>query len=112
MVYAAAPWIPIFRNVIAYGPMQPMIAAFAITAGTLNAFLVSLYVASGHFRRWSAFIALGTSTNLLIVFLLRRVTPEAGLLGVTAGYCVTACCAILFLRIGQRASDKTMTTLA
>jgi O-antigen/teichoic acid export membrane protein len=112
LVYVTAPWIPIFRNVIAYGPTQLIIAAFAITAGTLNAFLVSLYVASGHFRRWSTFIALGTSTNLLIVFLLRRSTPEAGLLGVTAGYLVTAFCAILFIRIDQRALDRTMNTLA
>jgi O-antigen/teichoic acid export membrane protein len=112
LVYVAAPWIPIFRNVISYGPMQPIIAAFAITAGTLNAFLVSLYVASGQFRRWSIFIALGTSTNLLIVFILRKITPEAGLLGVTAGYCVTACCAITFIRIGQRTRHTKMTTFA
>jgi len=112
LVYVTAPWIVIFRNVIAYGPTQLIIAAFAITAGTLNAFLVSLYVASGHFRRWSAFIALGTSTNLLIVFLLRRSIPEAGLLGVTAGYLVTAFCAILFIRVDQRALNRTMNTLA
>lgn len=106
LVYAAAPWIPIFRKVIAYGPMQPTIAAFAIMAGSLNAFLVALYVASGRYGRWSVFIAAGTSTNLLLVFMLRKVTPEAGLLGVTGGYFVTAACAILFVRAGRGALDK------
>jgi len=103
LVYLAAPWIPIFRNIIAYGPAQPTIAAVAITAGTLNAFLVSLYVASGQYRRWAGFVVAGTATNLLLVYLLRFRTVEAGLLGVTAGYCVTACCAVLFIRFGQRA---------
>lgn len=102
LVYLTAPWVSIFDKIIVYGPMQPVVAALAITAGTLNAFLVNLYSAVGQYWRWTKFIVIGTCTSLLLVYLMRIHTVEAGLIGVTSGYWITAFCAILFIRFDRR----------